>query len=608
MIIPMPRRAEAAEPAEAASMDLHALRVRAREFGALGKHQEAAAAWREVLDREYDDPGAAHQLGKALLNLNKLDDAVAAFRRAAEHDPATAAIRLDLARALSKQGKFADAKMLLDDLVARDPADADALLLLAAALRGLGRNEEALAYHDRAVEQRPDHADSRFEKAGTLKALKRNDDAEAAYRDALRLQPTHREAALGLGRLLIETSRADEAVALLAPLSERQPDQLPVWTEFGSALLAAGDHPRALMAYRAALAIQPASAALLCNMSLALFSLDRFEEGIAACRRALAIEPASSTAQFNIACMELTQGHFREGWEAYEYRFPMGHNKAIREDVKAAPWCGEDLAGKSIVVFGEQASGDCLQFARYLPELSKLGARVQFVLPARLKRLLSTLPETVDLAAEFDGEATFDFQCAMMGLPLRFTKMGAPIPDRPYLHAEPERVATWRERLGGHGFRIAVAWQGAVYAGKRSVRSFPLQDLKPLADLPGVRLISLQIGNGSEQIESSKGMNVETLGPGFDAGDHAFLDTAAVIESVDLVVTCDTSIAHLAGALGKPVWIALNESPEWRWQRHRTDTVWYPSARLFRQKTRGDWPGVFADMAKTLAGDRKSVV
>jgi hypothetical protein len=189
-----------------------------------------------------------------------------------------------------------------------------------------------------------------------------------------------------------------------------------------------------------------------------------------------------------------------------------------------------------------------------------------------------------------------------MHLPGVFESLGLPVPNEtPYLAAEPERVAHWRRRIGDHGFRIGIVWQGNRYDGN-DVRAFPLAALRPLAAISGVRLISLQINNGSEQLETlPPDMSVERLGPDFDAGEDGFIDAAAVIEAVDLVVSCDTSIVHLAGALGRPVWIALSERAEWRWQLERSDSVWYPSATLFRQDRRGDWDGMFSRMAEALA-------
>ena len=404
-----------------------------------------------------------------------------------------------------------------------------------------------------------------------------------------------------LGSLLQEMRQFQEAATIFRRVVSLDPNHCDGWLGLGAALLGAKRQGESVAAFRRAIALQPGSPVAYCNMSLALMDLDRIEEGIDACRKAIFIEPGSAVATFNLGCMLLAQGNFREGWEAYDYRFALGTEKWLREEARAAPWTGESLKDKSILILGEQGNGDHLQFCRYLAKLSDLGATVSYLAPTRLHRLFGTLRGAVKLLSEIPDNSRFDFQCPLMHLPGLFNRLGYPIPtDAPYLAAEPERVAHWRTHIGDHGFRIGIVWQGNNYHGD-DLRSHPLDSLLPVAKIPGVRLISLQIKEGTEQLNTlPQGMKVETL-PDFDIGEDGFIDSAAVLEVVDLVITCDTSMAHLAGALGRPVWVALNEAPEWRWQRHRSDSIWYPTARLFRQRAKGDWDRVFLDMAEALA-------
>jgi hypothetical protein len=279
----------------------------------------------------------------------------------------------------------------------------------------------------------------------------------------------------------------------------------------------------------------------------------------------------------------------------------MGGEKWLREDAHASPWTGEPLHGKTILVLGEQGNGDQIQFARYVPELSKLGASVSYLAPTRLHRLFRTLRGSITLLSDIPQNCRFDFQSPLLSLPGIFEQLGLPIPNTPYLEAEPANVVKWKKRIGNHGYRVGIIWQGNNY-DRNDLRSCPLTALRPLAAIPGVRLISLQFGGGTEQLlKLPPDMRVETLDSDFDIGDDGFLDAAAVMETVELIVTCDTSTAHLAGALGRPTWIALSQFPEWRWQQHRSDSIWYPSARLFRQKAPGDWDAVFLEMAEALA-------
>jgi hypothetical protein len=251
----------------------------------------------------------------------------------------------------------------------------------------------------------------------------------------------------------------------------------------------------------------------------------------------------------------------------------------------------EDAQGKVVLIHVEQGLGDTIQFCRYLPMLEDLGARVLFGVQTELRALMRGLSPTVEIVAS--DTIYFDYHAPLMSLPRSLgTRLGTIPADVPYLAAEPERVARWTRRIGEDGFRIGVSWAGgATIPG----RAFSPGHLMAIAALPGVRLISLQKGGEAAPPD----LKIERL-EGLDEGADAFVDTAAVMQSLDLVITCDTAIAHLAGALARPAWVALSHVPEWRWLLDRADSPWYPTLRLFRQKTRGDWESVFAAMAAVL--------
>ena len=284
------------------------------------------------------------------------------------------------------------------------------------------------------------------------------------------------------------------------------------------------------------------------------------------CKQALTIEPWSRNARFALATLYLSIGRFDEGWPLYEFRF-LDKDATIRKDFHAAPWCGEPLSGKSILIIGEQANGDYFHFIRYLEPLARFtGATVTYVGPKRLEHLLVTSSTNAEFLSELPFGRRFDYQCHLASLPWRFHEKGWPAPSAPYLAADSQLIERWSQVIGKHGFRVGVVWQGAIYPGQQSERSFHLHQLFPVAQVSGVRLISLQIGKGEEQMGSLPlGMVVESLGLDFDTGEDGFVDAAAAMANLDLVIACDTSLAHLAGGLGKEVWIALNESPEWRW-------------------------------------------
>jgi hypothetical protein len=270
----------------------------------------------------------------------------------------------------------------------------------------------------------------------------------------------------------------------------------------------------------------------------------------------------------------------------------------LRPPLDRPAWRGESLDGRSILVYGEQGLGDIIQFARYVPVLAGKGAETGFYVTAKLVRILESLPGRVRVLPSLGADRNFDYQCPLMSLPYRLGAEAANIPATPYLSADPQRSARWGAAIGTGGFKIGVSWHGNPIAPERS---FPLAELYPLSQIPRVRLISLQKNQGLEQLASlPAGMAVETLGEDFDAGPDAFLDTAAVMEHLDLVVTCDTAIAHLAGALARPVWVALKYVPDWRWMLERSDSPWYPGMRLFRQGEPGGWSALFEGMTAEL--------
>ena len=260
-------------------------------------------------------------------------------------------------------------------------------------------------------------------------------------------------------------------------------------------------------------------------------------------------------------------------------------------------WTGaEDIAGKTLFIEAEQGLGDTIQFCRYAPLVAERGAKVVMTAQQSLVELLKSLDPRVTIVPVGEMPAQFDYHSALLSLPLAFGTTVETIPAAiPYLKADPARVARFRERIGTSGFRIGICWQGSYIAG---IRSFPLASFEDIAALPDVRLISLQKGAGTEQMEGlPPGMAVEALGDGFPLD---FSDTAAAMEALDLVISCDTSVAHLAGALGRPCWTVLRHGADWRWLTGRSDTPWYPGMRLFRQPAPGDWYGVFRQMTAEI--------
>ena len=308
-------------------------------------------------------------------------------------------------------------------------------------------------------------------------------------------------------------------------------------------------------------------------------------------------------ADFHSAMLHLRHGDWEEGWKFYESRRSLDRYRDARGYPQAEWLGGSALAGKTLYVYGEQGMGDQIMFARYLPLTRRTGAKVIFSPKDNLRRLFTGQNLADEIQPWQSTPESFDLHVPLASMPLAFGTRPDTIPaEIPYLHAEAALVEKWRERIGARGFKIGVCWAGTPDALQGPDRSFPLRACAGLAAMPGVRVISLQKQDGlSELAALPPGMAVETLGDDFDAGPDAFVDTAAVMASLDLVISCDTSVAHLAGALGRPIWTALKQYPEWRWMLEGTTTPWYPAMTLFRQKNAGEWELVFAAMQDRLA-------
>lgn len=597
MIIPMPHleisRRSPGAPAIAAVEPIVRLWREAKALSLEGKHAEAVKAWRTVVAAMPRDPEAACELGRALAAGGQHGEAIESFERALRQAPGDVQIKLALGRALLSAGRTGDARRTFENVLADHSDNADALVGRAACLRQEGDAAAALTMAERAHTCAPDHTEAALEMARALADLKREDEAIGVLQKLCIREPDHVEAAQALGRHLQAAKRFNEAADHLRRVVDKRPDDAFAWQDLACALRGAYRYEEGLQAFRRALALKPAFPVAFSNQAMLLNDLGRSAEAVHSIDQALAMEPDSKSARFVKGCIHLTRGEFGPGWDGYEFRFSKDNNKGAREDVRAAPWCGEPLAGRSILVLGEQASGDYIQFASNLSVLVQLGAKVSLFVPRRLKRLLSSIPG-IEVRDNLNSDP-YDFQIHLMSLPHRLLRLGYGVQTSPWLRAEPELVDKWRQRIGTEGFRIGVVWRGS----NNDYRSYGAAQLAVLGAMPGVRLISLHMDDTRPE-GLPPGMVIEQLGTDYDAGDDGFVDTAAVMASLDLVVSCDTSLAHLAGALGRPLWVVLAHAPEWRWQRHTSDSVWYPTARLFRQPTPNDWDSVFSEVAEAL--------
>ena len=567
----------------------------------LKRYEEALASYDRALAVRPDHAGTLSNRGITLHELKRYEEALASYDRAL-------IVRADYAEALYNRGltlhelkRYEEALASYDRALTAGPDYAEALLNRGATLHELKRYEEALASYDRALTVWPDYAEARYNRGVTLQELKRYEEALGSYDRALSVRPDYAEALLNRGNTLQELTRYEEALVSYDRALIVRPDWPVALTSRGLTLHELKRFEEALASYESVLAVRPDYAEALSNRGNILQELKRFEEALASYESALTVRPDHAETHWNEGLLRLLTGDFSRGWGKFEWRWEIKDFPSKRPNI-APPWRGEDLTGRHVVIFSEQGLGDVVQFARYLPLLVERKAKITFLTDEKLIRLLRPLGAQIKIASGLEGKEVFDFQCALMSLPHWFKTDLSSIPNKvPYLAAEEELSHRWKERIGENGFKIGIAWQGNPEAKIDQGRSIPLEEFIPLTRLPGVRLISLQKHHGLDQLTRLPAdAKIETLGDDLDSGPDAFIDTAAVMHNLDLIITSDTSIAHLAGALGRPTWVALKYIPDYRWMLDRDDSPWYPTMRLFRQQDRDNWQPVFRQIEEQL--------
>ena len=492
----------------------------------------------------------------------KLPEAEAGYRRilAAQPDHADSLHYLGLIAA--QIGRHDLAVELIGRAVAVRPGMPDYLNNLGLSLLALGRAAEAADAHRQAVERAPGMAEAHNNLGNALRALSRPAEAETSYRQALALAPAMAPAHNNLGAALADLDRLEEAEQSYRAALERWPD-----------------YPEAYN-----------------NLANTLRALGRWREAIAGYRQAIARAPDYAEAHYNLGWSLLLAGDYTEGWAEFEWRWRIVGGQQAR-DATMPPWAGEPLDGRTLLLHAEQGAGDTFMFCRYVTLAAQRG-RVVLEAPAPLLGLLSRLPGLAGIVPAGAALPPFDLHCPLLSLPRAFGTTLSTVPaEVPYLTADPDRVAAWRGRLRRiDGPRIGLVWAGNPAQRDDRRRSIPLAELAPLATVPGVSFVSLQKGRREAPPD---GMRF------FDWTDELrdYDDTAALIEALDLVIGVDTGVVHLAGALGRPVWVMNRFEPYFAWLTERADSPWYPSLRQFRQPAPGNWSSVIESVRAALAAE-----
>jgi tetratricopeptide (TPR) repeat protein len=506
---------------------------------------------------------------------------------------------LRTAAAHHQAGRLAEAVALYRQLLVWAPDHSDALHMLGNALLVSGRPDEALACHRRVVELRPDFAEAWNNIGLACAAQSRHVEAIENLRQALAVRPDYADALQNLGTQYQALDRFDEALASYRAAVALKPASPVAHNNMGNALLAIGDLEGSLAAYQKAIALDPGYADAYSNLGNLLQTLGRLDESVAAYDKALVLNPGATGVRWNKAFGLLLKGDYAAGWPLAEARWEMVDPSRTLAGLRTPPWLGVgDVRRRSILLHHEQGLGDTLQMLRYVPLLAARGARVIVRVPASLSAVAATVPGVAQVVVEDATLPPFDLHCPFMSLPLAFRTTLATVPSNvPYLSAPEPALTAWGKRLGPRARRrIGLAWSGAAAHRNDRHRSIGLQPLLALLHVDA-EFVSLQ----KEYVPADEALlKADGRVRDFSADLADFAETAGLVEQLDLVISVDTSVAHLAGGMGKPVWLLLPFAPDYRWMLGRADSPWYPGMRLFRQPVFGDWAGVVREVAAAL--------
>ncbi|MGD0138150.1 MAG: tetratricopeptide repeat protein [Tepidisphaeraceae bacterium] len=532
-----------------------------------GRLQEAEQLYRQILARQPNHAQALHLLGVLAGRAGQKDVAVELIRRAIAFRPDYAEAHYNLGNALKDKGQLDEAIAAFRQAIALNPNLPEAHINVGNAWKDKGQLDEAIAAYRQAIALRPNYAEAHNNLGNALRIKGQLDESIAAYRQAIALRPNYPEAHINLGNAWNYKGQLDEAIA----------------------------------AYRQAIALRPNFAEALSNLGNVLKDNGQADEAVAAFLQAIALNPNLPEPHYNLSLSLLALGDFHQGWEEHEWRWKCKEFPSAARNFAQPRWDGCPLEGRSLLLHTEQGLGDAVQFIRYLPLAAQRGARIIIECQAELQRLFQTMSGNYQTVVRGQPLPAFDLHCPLLSLPWVFGTNLASIPnDVPYLHADAEDAGRWQDRLGGHCalLKVGLAWAGKPTHQNDRNRSMKLARLAPLGQLPGVHFFSLQKGTAAAEAKAPPA-GMELVDWTEELKD--FADTAALIANLDLVIAVDTAVVHLAGAMGKPVWTLLPFASDWRWLLDRADSPWYPTMRLFRQATPGDWDGVIRRVAAELS-------
>lgn len=590
--------------------------------GLIALHQEnypeAETALRKAVKADPQNAEYICNLASSILKQERIDEAIQLYEEAIKYNPEHKEARIGLANALHEKGDPEASITYFEDAVKRAPDAPGPLSHLGKALIDAKKHKEAVATLFKALELQINFAPAHTNLGIAFQGMNMLDEALECHKTSLLLDPTDIHAQNKIAETYIKRKEYDKAHEHYEHVIGLAPKDPNSYTKLASSMFFNQDrYEEAIELFHKALEINPRHPLTLNNIGATMYDYGKINTSLQYFRDALTLKPNYLMARHNLALGQLLVGDFQEGWANHECRLELKERrhvyKLIHKLFELIPkWDGiSPLKGKYILLMHEQGFGDSIQFARYVHILLDQGVRVALHVKAPLARLFRTLSDNITLVKESDPLPQCDCAYVLMSLPHALgTNRIEDIPAAPsYLSADPDESARWAVKLNQLAgdktdLRVGFAWAGNPEHGSDRRRSIPLETFSTLFNTPGIKFFSLQKGHATPELEKlSKELPVFNIGDDF----QDFADTAAAMANLDLVISVDTSVVHLAGALGVPTWTLLAHTPDWRWLNEREDSPWYPGMRLFRQQSHGDWPGVIAKVAieLSLARDKK---
>jgi len=567
---------------------------------AASRPAEAATAYQQSLAIRPDNPDGWCRLAVVLRKLQIWDQAAAAYQHALKLEPTSDEAAFGLANIFLHLQRWDEAIEQFRLTLTLCPRHPEAYNGLGQALKGALNPKEALPAFQQALAQRPRYFEALVNLGSTLQVLNRWTEAITAFQEALALAPDNPDVISCLGNALWDSRDFVSALAVHEHAIRLRPNHAPSYNNLGYALLGLRRYQEATAAFERSHRLNPSNIYTLCNLGNAQLAQNQLDQAFEFYRQALEVQPGFQLAIFNQSLVHLLRGDLKAGLPGYELRWLLKRQKFTAEVPKGL-WRREiPPEGKTIFVCCEQGLGDTIQFVRFLPLLRAQGAKIVLRAQAELKQLLACMPSVTVVTSEDETLPPFDLYCLLLSLPLAFGTELSTIPNKiPYLTSPSEKTAFWKEKLRNtNGPKIGIVCSGGTTHRNDYNRSIPLSSLKPLAAAVGGPLYIVQKELRADDVETLAS-SPEFVSLASEIGD--FTDTAGIIANLDLVISADTSVAHLAGAMGKPVWIMLPFAPDWRWMLNRSDSPWYPTMRLFRQPSPNNWTSVINEVGLALS-------